>query len=178
MQRKRQKNLRPTPAGMLVAWCGIGLASIAGVCLFAMMAVTFVDVIGRYLFRAPLQGAYELTEFLLPLMVFTALPLVTWSQSHVTTGLFDKAVKGLLLIVKRVSVNVTCALACGYVTIALHRAFAASAALGETSQLLGIPKPPIIGVAAAMSGVATVLLVVLAAVAFGSTRDVRRDSPR
>ena len=43
--------------------------------LFAMMALTFVDVIGRYVVNSPLLGAYELTEVLLALVVFGAVPL-------------------------------------------------------------------------------------------------------
>src|SRR5574338_449932 len=65
------------------------LGLLSTVTLFAMMVLTVVDVIGRYILNAPLHGAYELTEVLLALVVFGAAPLVTRRGTHVTTSLFD-----------------------------------------------------------------------------------------
>lgn len=178
MQEVKEGSRRDAPGLALAAWCGVGLASIAGIALFAMMTVTFVDVIGRYLFGSPLQGAYELTEFLLPIMVFAALPLVTGREEHVTTGLFEKSIRGAVLVVKRVSLNLAGAAACGYMAVALYRAFGASAAIGESSQLLGVPKAPIIGAAAVMSAVAAALLAVRAAAALRGGRRAAGGSAR
>jgi len=55
-----------------------GLASVgAGLCLFAMMMITVISVIGRYWLNADLiPGAYNLIERVaFPLMVFWAVPL-------------------------------------------------------------------------------------------------------
>lgn len=55
-----------------------GLASIgAGLCLFAMMMITVISVIGRYWLNADLiPGAYNIIERVaFPLMVFWAVPL-------------------------------------------------------------------------------------------------------
>ncbi|MGE4010840.1 MAG: TRAP transporter small permease [Alphaproteobacteria bacterium] len=144
-------------------WGRRGLGSISGLCLFAMMTLTFVDVIGRYILGAPLKGAYELTEYLLPLMVFSALPLVTARNEHVTTGLFEKSIKGRVLELKRLSVHIACFIACAYLAYALYGAYAASHTLLEASQQLGIPKSPIIGLAAVASAVAAILSALLAA---------------
>ena len=37
------------------------LGIIAGVLLFCMMILTFVDVVLRYIFNAPLKGSFEIT---------------------------------------------------------------------------------------------------------------------
>ena len=73
------------------------LIAALGVTVYGMMAITFVDVAGRYLFNAPLGGAKELTEVLLALMVFGAAPLVAATRSHITTALFESALKGGVL---------------------------------------------------------------------------------
>jgi TRAP-type transport system small permease protein len=73
-------------------WAGkatLALGLFACVVLFAMMALTFVDVLGRYLFNQPLPGAYELVAFMMPLMIFAALPIVCYRESHVTVDLME-----------------------------------------------------------------------------------------
>lgn len=146
-----------------LSWCRIALAGIAAVCLFAMMAITFADVIGRYLLSSPLRGAYELTEYLLALMVFTVLPEVTQRREHVTTGLFEKAFSGRLRRLKSALIHLFSGAACTYLTYAMHGAWQASARLGEASPMLGMPKPPVLAVITATCAVAALILLWLAA---------------
>src|SRR5688572_22520035 len=70
------------------------LGAVAAVVLFAMMAVTAIDVFGRYLFNSPLQGGYEFTQLLMVSLIFAALPSVTRRGEHITVGLFEKAFTG------------------------------------------------------------------------------------
>ena len=63
------------------------LAVLGGVLLMALMGMTVTDVIGRYLFNAPLRGATELTELLLAAVVFLGLPAVALADEHVTVDL-------------------------------------------------------------------------------------------
>ncbi|WP_375261958.1 TRAP transporter small permease [Palleronia sp.] len=64
-----------------------GLEIFSGLLLVALMLVTGIDVVGRYLFDAPLPGAFETTELLLGALVFAALPLVSRAGSHVEVDL-------------------------------------------------------------------------------------------
>jgi TRAP-type transport system small permease protein len=66
------------------------LGIVCAVILFAMMLVTFADVVLRYFFSAPLGGAFEISEILLAVLVFSALPLVSLRGSHITTDLIDR----------------------------------------------------------------------------------------
>lgn len=59
----------------------------ASALLIALMGVTVVDVVGRYVIGTPLTGAFELTELLLCAMVFAALPLVSRARGHVEVDL-------------------------------------------------------------------------------------------
>jgi TRAP-type C4-dicarboxylate transport system permease small subunit len=61
---------------------------------FCMMALTFVDVVGRYLLNAPINGSFELIEILLALVVFTGLPLVVRDNSHIGITMLQEALRG------------------------------------------------------------------------------------
>ncbi len=64
------------------------------VTMFAMMAVVFVDVMGRYFFNSPLPGGFEIVQFLMPLAIFTAMPLITRDGEHITASLFEHWIRG------------------------------------------------------------------------------------
>ena len=59
-----------------------------------MMALTVVDVTGRFVFNRPIPGSFEVMEFCLAIVVFSALPLVTWDRRHITVSLFDTLFRG------------------------------------------------------------------------------------
>ena len=65
---------------------GDGLSSVA---LFALMVMTCVDVTGRYFFNAPLDGATELTQLMMGVIVFAILPAVCFREEHVSVDLLD-----------------------------------------------------------------------------------------
>jgi TRAP-type C4-dicarboxylate transport system permease small subunit len=71
------------------AWLDRTLGAAAAVLLFCLMAVTTVDVIGRYIFNWPLRGGFELTELLLLTLIFAGLPLVSRADEHVTLDFID-----------------------------------------------------------------------------------------
>jgi TRAP-type transport system small permease protein len=56
----------------------------------AMMCLTFVDVVARYVFNRPLRGAFEITELLLLVLIFAGLPLVSHADEHVTMDFIDR----------------------------------------------------------------------------------------
>jgi len=71
------------------AWPIHILTVVAAVFMAAIAGVTFVDVTGRYVFTAPIPGGVEIIEFLLGLLIFSALPLVIAKNAHITVELFD-----------------------------------------------------------------------------------------
>jgi TRAP-type C4-dicarboxylate transport system permease small subunit len=66
----------------------LGIAA-AGV-LMAMMLLTFVDVVGRYVFNRPVRGGFEVTELGLLVLIFAGLPLVSHAGEHVTMDFVDR----------------------------------------------------------------------------------------
>ena len=66
----------------------LGIA--ASAILMAMMCLTFVDVVARYVFNRPLRGGFEITELLLLVLIFAGLPLVSHADEHVTMDFIDR----------------------------------------------------------------------------------------
>ena len=60
------------------------------VCLvfFGMMIMTVLDVILRYLFNSPMLGAFEITEFMMVVIVFFSLAYTQSQKGHVTVDFF------------------------------------------------------------------------------------------
>ena len=55
-----------------------------------MMALTFADVVARYLLNHPIRGAFEITELTLLVLIFAGLPLVSHADEHVTMDFIDR----------------------------------------------------------------------------------------
>lgn len=60
---------------------------VGAACLFGMVALTCVDVVGRY-FKHPLFGSVELVTFLGVLAVAMALPFTHETKGHIGVELF------------------------------------------------------------------------------------------
>lgn len=73
--------------GFGLKWARRGIVFLGSIMLLVMMAMTIIDVIGRYVFNSPLSGAGELTELLLVSVIFMGLPAVTLEREHVTVDL-------------------------------------------------------------------------------------------
>ena len=55
-----------------------------------MMALTFADVVARYLLNRPIRGGFEITELALLVLIFAGLPLVSHADEHVTMDFIDR----------------------------------------------------------------------------------------
>lgn len=66
------------------------LGYIAAASLFAMMTLTFADVVGRKFFDNSIIGSFELTELLMLVLIFIALPLTSLRGEHVVFDLLDR----------------------------------------------------------------------------------------
>lgn len=70
--------------------CSKGLAiTVASCALFALMCLTFFDVILRSAFNLPIEAATELTRILMAIMVFSVLPLISVSGEQIAVDLAD-----------------------------------------------------------------------------------------
>jgi TRAP-type transport system small permease protein len=91
---------------LLVALCGL----LAAVALFAIMGLTFVDVLGRKFLGGSVPGSLELTELLMVVVIFTSLPLVALAGEHVVFDSLDRWMPPWLLHLQRAVMELFCAL--------------------------------------------------------------------
>ncbi|MGJ8544190.1 MAG: TRAP transporter small permease [Sulfitobacter sp.] len=62
---------------------------LASLALFALMTLTFADVVMRSVFNAPIQAATELIRIGIALVVFAALPVLSARGGHIAVDLLD-----------------------------------------------------------------------------------------
>ena len=67
----------------------------SSILLAVMMLLTFVDVVGRYLFGAPIFGASEMISAMLALVIFAGLGIANARDKHIVVELFDTRVRAL-----------------------------------------------------------------------------------
>ncbi|WP_372891598.1 TRAP transporter small permease [Rhodosalinus sp.] len=67
-------------------WIPVILAA-AG--LFGLMVLTFADVMLRSTFNAPIEAATELIRMAMAILVFAALPMLSWRDEHISVDLLD-----------------------------------------------------------------------------------------
>lgn len=73
----------------IVRYASRALEYIGALLLFAMMMLTFVDVIARYFFNRSITGGFEVTEIMLATLIFCGLPLITLRDGHITVDLLE-----------------------------------------------------------------------------------------
>jgi len=139
----------------------LGFASALVLSVLALL--TFVDVVGRYLFNRPVKGAYEVIEILMGALIFTALPVITYNDRHITIDLLDAAMPRRLVRFQRFLVSAVAAIALAAIAWQLWHFGQDKAAYNDLSAFLRIPQAPVIYgmsfLSALASGAAAVLSV-------------------
>lgn len=145
--------IRQTPAGL---WKK-ALSALLALAMFAMMALTFVDVIGRYILARPVPGSSELVQVLMAIVIAAGLPLVTLSREHISIGLLAGFFRGrgrwLLdasIMVATIALLAFLAYCLWGQAAALHRA-----RMGTT--FLGIPIAPVAFMLSAMVAITSLI---------------------
>ena len=133
------------------------LAPVAAISLFLMMALTVVEVVGRYFLNAPLTGGEEIKAFLLGFTIFTALPLVTRTQRHIAVRSLANLLKGRALSVQRVIVLAGTVAGMGFIGAILLDQAQSLGESGTLTNFLDLPIAPPIYVFAILAWVAALM---------------------
>ncbi|MFL6799753.1 MAG: TRAP transporter small permease [Xanthobacteraceae bacterium] len=145
---------QPSEAGV---WLDRALGAAAAVLLFGLMALTTVDVIGRYIFNSPLRGAFEITELLLLSLIFAGLPLASRADEHVTLDFIDMALsEGGRSLLRRV-VDLLCGLLILGLAWRVWVKAGKIAAYGDTTDVLRVPVAPFLYFMAVMVAVTGII---------------------
>ena len=136
---------------MLETLCGL----LAGMALFAIMVLTFLDVGGRKLLDNSITGSLELTELLMVVVIFGALPLVSERGEHVVFDSLDPYLPDAVKKIQRALVHLLCGAALLGLGWLMWQTGTDFLQTGETTAQLQILKAPFIygmGVLCAFTG--------------------------
>ena len=125
---------------LLETACGL----LAGLALLAIMVLTFLDVSGRKMLDHSITGSLELTELLMVVVIFGALPLVSERGEHVVFDSIDAILPDALKKVQRALVHLLCASALMGLAWLMWQTGHDFVASGETTAQLKILKAPFI----------------------------------
>lgn len=120
--------------------CGL----LAGVALFAIMALTFFDVLGRKFASHSIPGSLELTELLMVVVIFGALPLVSRRGEHVEFDSLDPYLPAWFRRGQVLLVHLLCACVLLGLAWLMWRTGGQFLETGETTAQLQILKAPFI----------------------------------
>ncbi|MEM1235565.1 MAG: TRAP transporter small permease [Pseudomonadota bacterium] len=116
-----------------------GLEWISALLLFTMMMLTFIDVVGRYIFTAPVFGAAEMIQFLLAISIFAGLGIVNARDDHIVVELFEPALKRRMGPVHRYIVQGFSVCAMAFITWELYQFAKEAQELQKTTIVLEWP---------------------------------------
>ena len=141
-------------------WLVRAFSAVVAVMMFAMMALTFTDVVARYVFNAPIGAAFEIIEFLMGLLIFSALPLITLDRAHITVSLLDGLFRRSRRIrwAQQLFVLVFSTGAVGFITSRLWAQAETMREIQEPGEYLDIEIAPLVYVLAGLSLIAFVIL--------------------
>jgi TRAP-type C4-dicarboxylate transport system permease small subunit len=137
--------------------CGI----VSALALFAIMTLTFFDVLGRKLADNSIAGSLELTEMLMVVVIFASLPLVSLRGEHVLFDSLDPYLPPSVLRAQKAVIHAMLALLLIALAVLMWKMGGEFAASGETTAQLLVPKAPFIYGMSIMSAVAGLVHVVL-----------------
>lgn len=143
-----------------IKWLAFFLELIAAVVLFFLMVLTCADVVGRYFLNNPVKGATELTEMGLAVVLFSAMPVITWRGGHIVVDLIDSflpnAVIKVLVWISTLLVSVSLYFA----AVRVYEIGARSLRRGITSDFLHIPVGLVIQYIAVLSWITSAGLII------------------
>lgn len=143
-----------------IKWLAFLFELIAAVALFALMVLTCADVVGRYFLNNPVKGATELTEIGLAIVLFSAMPVITWRGGHIVVDLIDSFIPNTVIKVLVWLSTLLVSVALYFAATRIYEVGARSLKRGITTDFLHIPTGLIIQYIAILSWVTAVGLIV------------------
>src|SRR4051812_10242308 len=113
---------------------------LSALALFAIMALTFFDVLGRKLADNSIPGSLEVTELLMVVVIFASLPLVSLRGEHVLFDSMDAYLPEGVLRVQKALIHVVLAALLIALAFLMWKTAGEFAASGETTAQLKLSK--------------------------------------
>lgn len=132
-------------------WLAFFLELVSSAVLFILMGLTCVDVVGRYVFNSPLHGGTELTEIGLAVMVFAAMPVVTWRGGHIVVDLLDRFLGSVIVKVLALFAALVISTSLYFLAWRIFELGERSIGRGVVTEFLGMPSGYVVIYIAVMS---------------------------
>ncbi len=139
-------------------WLARLLLGISALCLTALMLLTVAEVIGRYGFNAPIFGRQDVAQILLALSIFCAFPVVTLRGEQIAVDLLDSQFSKRAAFWRDRAIEAVISVVLITMGIWLFERAEKALSRGSTSELLFLPKYPLIGFIALVVGLSGILL--------------------
>ncbi len=114
-----------------------------GVVLFAVMLLTGVDVIGRYLFNRPVLGADEYIAYGMAIIIFGGLPLTSLRNEQITADFASGVLRGTARQIARRFAQLFAAVVLGYLATRLYVLAGKQVTNLDGSTMLRLPYAPL-----------------------------------
>ena len=125
-----------------LGWFSAVLAYVGAFSLFVIMCLTTADVVGRYIFNRPITGVFELTEYLVLILIFSFIGYAQSRKSHVAVDLVIGKIPQKIKVLIDIGNHAVCLILMILITwMGVEKAFELRA-VGEASPNLQIPAYP------------------------------------
>jgi TRAP-type C4-dicarboxylate transport system permease small subunit len=125
-----------------LVWFSSALSYVGAFALFTMMCLTTVDVVGRYIFNRPITGVFELTEYLVLILIFSFIGYTQSQKGHVAVDILLPLLPPRLKKLIDVANHLICLALMGLITwMGVAKALELKV-VGEASPNLHIPAYP------------------------------------
>ena len=126
------------------AWVRHALAHapsyLAATALFALMVMTFTDVVLRSVLNSPISAATELTRLFMAITVFSSLPVISWRGEHIVVDLLDPFFRGRAAQIRDVLVDALAGIVIFWPAIRVYELAERAKQYGDTTEYLQIPQ--------------------------------------
>lgn len=122
----------------------LACATVSALALFAIMFLTFFDVLGRKFADHSIPGSLELTEMLMVVVIFASLPLVSLRGEHVLFDSLDPYLPPRVLRAQKALIHAILAILLLALSVLMWETGGDFLASGETTAQLLVPKAPFI----------------------------------
>lgn len=113
---------------------------LAAAMLFVLMAMTFTDVVLRSVVNNPIESATELTRLFMAIIVFSALPMVSWQGKHIVVDLLDPLFSRGLARARDIIIDVACGVILIFPAKRAWELAERSRSFGDVTEYLGFPQ--------------------------------------
>ncbi|HLT27468.1 MAG TPA: TRAP transporter small permease subunit [Zeimonas sp.] len=132
---------------------------IASALLVAILLITVVDVVFRYLIGRPLAASFELTEILLAVMIFASIGVAMARDDHIEVTLLDPLLERLPRFNRAMRVASRMAIAAAFLLLGIWVFELGQGKRVEFTPVMHLPLAPVAWAVAAALVVAAVLAV-------------------